>query len=64
MVLEAENPIVLSFTNKAVENVKNWLTCKEEMSKEDANKTCFTFASFLCEWKGRNISNLETNRYF
>ena len=41
MVMKAENPIVLAFTNKAVENVKNRL-CKMGFDKDKANKICQT----------------------
>ena len=57
MVREAENPIVLSFTNKAIENVKSRLGL--EYTSE-----CFTFDSYFCEWKGRDINSLEGKTIF
>eukprot|EP00794_Sanderia_malayensis_P021280 gene21280-23351_t len=55
--MEADNPIVLSFSNKAVENVKNRLT-KMGFNKDEANKICHTFDSYFCEFSGTNV---ETN---
>ena len=49
MVREAENPLVLSFTNKAIENVKNRLV-STGMHKDVANNICRTFDSYFCEW--------------
>ena len=59
MVKQAKNPLVLSFTNKAVENVKSRLD--PEM---DAKKICFTFDSYFCEQKGRGIDSLENKTIF
>ena len=62
MVLKTENPLVLSFTNKAVENVKSRL---QKMNYSgDANKICFTFDSYFCEWKDENINNLKNKTFF
>ena len=44
MVKETENPLVLSFTNKAIENVK-------ERLGEDYKNVCHTFDSYFCEWR-------------
>lgn len=49
MVLKSENPIVLSFTNKAVENVKNRLTEKNEMTMSDANAVSLLIRIFVNE---------------
>ena len=46
MVIEAENPIVLTFTNKAIENVKNRLIQMGYDNKK-TNKICYTFDSFF-----------------
>ena len=46
MVIEAENPIVLTFTNKAIENVKNRLIQMGYDNKK-TNKICYTFDFFL-----------------
>ena len=62
MVLKTENPLVLSFTNKAVENVKSRL---QKMNYNgDANKICYTFDSYFCEWKDENINNLKNKTFF
>ena len=67
MVMETENPIVLSFTNKAIENVKSKLISKG-FNKEKVNKTCYTFDSYFCEWNGTteetNIKSLENKTIF
>ena len=44
MVKESENPLVLSFTNKAVENIK-------ERLGEEYDDKCHTFDSYFCEWR-------------
>lgn len=43
-VKEAKNPIVLSFTNKAVENVK------DRLKNPNLKKIWHTFDSYFCEW--------------
>ena len=58
MVKEATNPLVLSFTNKAVENVKERLI-KEDYDEDQAKSICFTFDSYFCEWNGRDIKSLK-----
>ena len=63
LVEKAKNPLVLAFTNRAVENVKNRLI-KNGYDKYDANKTCFTFDSYFCEWNGRNIDSLDGKTIF
>ena len=63
MVIATENPLVLSFTNKAIENVKSRLISKG-YEKEDANKLCHTFDSYFCEWKGRDINSLKDKTIF
>ena len=49
MVKDATNPLVLSFTNKAIENVKKRLV-STAMNKDVVNKICHTFDSYFCEW--------------
>ena len=49
MVVEAKNPLVLSFTNKAIENVKSKLI-SSGMDKDVVNNICRTFDSYFCEW--------------
>ena len=49
MVKDATNPLVLSFTNKAIEIVKKRLV-SNGMDKVDVNRICHTFDSYFCEW--------------
>lgn len=52
---EVKNPLVLSFTNKAIENVKYKLMNsknKEAMTKEDVNDICHTFNLMLISVNG------------
>ena len=56
MVQKCENPIVLSFTNKAIENVKNRLT-KMKYDKNDVNDICHTFDSYFFQWNGNDNNN-------
>ena len=62
MVLKTENPIVLSFTNKAVENVKQRL--KKMGFEDDPNKICHTFDSYFFEWKETDFSDLKKKTIF
>ena len=45
MVQETDKPLVLSFTNKAIENVKSRLI-KMGLDKEDVNKICHSILTF------------------
>ena len=63
MVQEAKKPLVLAFTNKAVENVKNRLI-QTGYEKDDANKICHTFDSYFCKWNDRNINSLKDKTIF
>ena len=63
MVQETKSPLVLSFTNKAVENVKNRLI-QTGYNKEVANKICHTFDSYFCEWGDGNYHSLEGKTIF
>ena len=63
MVQKAKNPLVLSFTNKAVENVKNRLI-KMGFDKDEANKICHTFDSYFCELSDTNVdTNIKSLNY-
>ena len=59
-VIETENPIVLSFTNKAIENVKDRLHKMHYWVPD----ICYTFDSYFCEWYGRKIDSLEDKTVF
>jgi len=63
MVQETDKPLVLSFTNKAVENVKERLIQKG-YEKEVANKICHTFDSYFCEWSDGNYHSLNGKTIF
>ena len=63
MVQETDKPLVLSFTNKAVENVKNRLI-QTGYEKEVANKICHTFDSYFCEWSDGNYHSLDGKTIF
>ena len=62
-VQKAKNPLVLAFTNKAIENVKSRLI-QSGYEKDDANKICHTFDSYFCEWNGRDINSLKDKTIF
>ena len=66
MVMKTDKPIVLSFTNKAVQNVKDRLRKMEYEGNPDA--ICHTFDSYFCEWNGfssvTNLKNLEDKTIF
>lgn len=56
MVLTAKNPIILSFTNKAVENVKEGI--------DDLSDKCYTFDSYFCDFHGTDIPDLKGKTIF
>ena len=63
MVLKAESPIILSFTNTAVENIKERLrNICDKNRREDLSGICHTFDS--CDWHGRDISDLVGRTIF
>ena len=63
MVQETKKPIVLSFTNKAIQNIKNRLI-KNGLDKDDVNKICHTFDSYFCEWSDGNYHDLKDKTIF
>ena len=62
MAQEASDPIILSFTNNAIQNVKSVL-CDEYNNYELAKK-CYTFDLFFCDHHGRDISSLQGKTIF
>ena len=60
--LAADDPIILSFTNKAIQNVKSVL-CDVYNNYELAKK-CYTFDLFFCDHHGRDITALEDKTIF
>ena len=61
MATKADDPIILSFTNKAVENVKERLKRMKEYGLVDE---CHTFDSYFCDYHGRDIPYLEGKTIF
>ena len=57
LAFKAPNPIMLSFTNKAIENVK--FQFKTQYPNSGLEKECFTFNRYFCDSHGRDISSLE-----
>ena len=56
IVEKEKNPLVLSFTNKAVENVESRLA---KNGYKNANDISYTFNSYFCEWKDRDFDSLK-----
>ncbi|XP_068704713.1 uncharacterized protein [Montipora foliosa] len=56
MVMKADEPIVFSFTNKAVQNVKDRLKKMEY----DGDDICYTFDSYFHEWNCSVETNLKS----
>ena len=50
MASQADNPIILSFTNKAVENVKSVF---RKLNQPELAKRCHTFDLYFCDQYGR-----------
>ena len=63
MVQKVEQPLVLAFTNKAIENVKSRLI-SNGYEQEEANKICRTFDSYFCEWSDGHFHSLEGKTIF
>ena len=59
---EAEDPIILSFTNKATENVKSVL--RKKYRNYELAKKCYTFDLYFCDYHGRDLSALEDKTIF
>ena len=57
LAAKAINPIILSFTNKAIENIKSRIG-------ENLRDKCYTFDSYFCDYHGRDISHLEGKTMF
>ena len=55
MAYESKCPIILSFTNKAYENVRQ---CLSNMGVAE-NTICHTFDSYFCYFNGRSTGNLK-----
>ena len=57
LAAKAINPIILSFINKAIDNIKSRIG-------ENLRDKCYTFDSYFCDYHGRDISNLEGKTIF
>ena len=53
----AKDPVILSFTNKAIENVKSRIHV-------DLRDSCHTFDSYFCDYHGRDINSLDGKTIF
>ena len=62
LATEAEDPIILSFTNKATENVKSLL--RKKYRNYELAKKCYTFDLYFCDYHGRDLSALEGKTIF
>ena len=63
MAQEASDPIILSFTNNAIQNVKSVLC--DEYNNYELAKNCYTFdLFFFCDHHGRDISSLQGKTIF
>ena len=62
MASEAENPIILSFTNKAIENIKEQF--RKRYQHTGLENECNTFDRYFCDYHGRDISNLQDKNIF
>ena len=63
MVIAVKNPLVLSFTNKAIENIKS-RSIKMGKKKDYVNNICFTFDKYFCEWNVGAIDSLKDKTLF
>ena len=60
--LAADDPIILSFTNNAIQNVKSVLC--DVYNNYELAKRCYTFDLFFCDHHGRDITALEDKTIF
>lgn len=49
--------LILSFTNEVIENIKSSIS-------EELRDKCHTFDSYICDYRGRDISSLEGKTVF
>ena len=61
MVTESDDPIILSFTNKAIEDVKSVL---RKWNKPELAEKCYTFDLYFCDHHGRDLSSLKGKTIF
>ena len=62
MVQDAKNPIVLAFTNKAIENVKSRL--RRSQTEVNSDNICHTFDSYFSEFNHQTMNNLKDKTIF
>lgn len=58
MLANSDNLLALTFTKKAIENVKSKLK-HFGVDKEWANEICFTFDNYFFEFNGRKMDRLK-----
>ena len=62
MASNVQNPIILSFTNKAIENVKR--VFKDHYKETYLEFNCYTFDRYFYEQHGRDVSTLKDKTIF
>lgn len=62
MPSKASNPIILSFTNKAIKNAKK--VFKDQYPESRLEFECYTFDRYFCDYYGRDITNLKEKTIF
>ena len=60
--LAANDPIILTFTNNAIQNVKSVLC--DAYNNYELAKQCYTFDLFFCDHHGLDITALEGKTIF
>lgn len=63
MVIKENKPLILSYTNKSIQNVKSRLI-KNDVDINKVNRISHTFDSYFCEWNQRDMSSLEGKTIF
>lgn len=70
-LLKENNPLVLSFTNKAIQNIKERTSIKLRKFDEDVNfmndeieQICKTFDCHFCKWNNSNIKDIRDKTVF
>ena len=62
MPSKASNPIILSFTNKAIKNAKK--VFKDQYPESRLEFECYTLDRYFCDYYGRDITNLKEKTIF
>ena len=65
LLTQEQKPLVISFTNKVVQNVKerliNRIRQKEkfDFTEDEVNNIYKTFDSYFCKWNDSNIKHIK-----